>query len=513
MNMQSPVNIDIGEVLEALTEGVAVFDAKHHLVASNSRYAALDPGSNKDKMVQVREHRTPSGEVIDLRTDVTELQRRDRAFSVLLDKGSINPKFMEAAVEALATGLGYKWAGIGHFTHNSRGVQLEAYWNVDHVDEPFAYMLEGTPCDSVLEQSGFCYFPTDIDKLYPKDLMFVEMGIKAYQGTVVFGIDGRPLGHIFAFHDVADKNTVGQKEFLRVIADWVSLEFRRRHAEEQKEAAEKELRQHQKMEAIGRLAGGIAHEINTPIQYIGDNLRFLQDAKSGLDKVFDSFRALEEAVGRKGILIDELNHLKAVAKEVDLDYLFEECPRAITQSLSGIDQVSSIVSAMKEFSHPSNIKKGLVDINRVLENTLAVSRSEWRIIADIKNEFDEKLPSVMGMASELGQVFLNIIVNAAHSIRDAKHSDLGTITLRTRHKNNMVEIDIEDNGTGIAEDIRERIFDPFFTTKEVGQGTGQGLALAQDIIARKHGGTISFTTELGKGTCFTVRLPLDEGKE
>ncbi len=257
--MGAQVGVNINEILDALTEGVAVFDSSKQLVAANARYDLLDPCARAGRFVEVREYQTAKGNIIDLRTDVTELHRRDCAFSVLLEKGSTNPRFLEAAVEALATGLGYKWAGIGRFVKHHRGVQLEAYWNIDRIDEPFAYDLEGTPCDQVLASAGFCYYPNDLDVQFPKDQYFVDMGIKAYQGTVVFGHDEKPLGHIFAFDDKPDPGGKGQRDFLRVIADWVSLEFRRRHAEEQRQNTERELRQNQKMEAIGRLAGGIAH--------------------------------------------------------------------------------------------------------------------------------------------------------------------------------------------------------------------------------------------------------------
>jgi signal transduction histidine kinase len=343
--------------------------------------------------------------------------------------------------------------------------------------------------------------------LFPEDKMFVDMKIKAYQGTVVFGIDGTPLGHIFAFHDQPDAAPQGHREFLRVIADWVSLEFRRRHAEEQKDAAEKELRQHQKLEAIGQLAGGIAHEINTPIQYIGDNLRFLDEANHSLRRLIDAYRSLAQAAETQGILQEEQRELAGAIAEIDLDYYLEETPRATSESLAGIVQVSSIVSAMKEFSHPSTVIKGPVDINHILENSVTVSRSEWREVAEIKYGLAPDLPRPLGMAGELGQVFLNVIVNAAHAIKLAQRGP-GTITIRTHANQDSVEIDIEDTGTGIPVEIRERIFDPFFTTKDVGQGTGQGLTFSHDIVTRKHGGSLTFTTETGKGTCFTIRLPI-----
>lgn len=507
--MSAPANTNLAEILDALSEGVAVFDDGKHLVMANERYRSLDPQSAEGRLILTKELRTPSGNVIDLRTDVTEIRRRDRAFAILLEKGSIGNNFMETAVEALAVGLGYNWAGIGRFVNHHRGVQLEAYWNVDHIDKPFAYDLQGTPCDQVLENAGFCYYPTNIDLLFPEDLTFVEMKIKAYQGTVVFGIDGKPLGHIFAFHDEPDATSDGQRDFLRVIADWISLEFRRRHAEEQREIAERELRQHQKMEAIGRLAGGIAHEINTPIQYIGDNLRFMKEADEALTQFLKKTQEIYLHMESSENAEEKAKQLKKLAQELDLDYLKEECPRAIEQSLNGVEQVRVIVSAMKEFSHPPTSKKTPVDVNRVLANASEICRGEWRYIAELIPEIDEGLHPIWGLPTDLGQVFLNMMVNAAHAIKE-KGVEPGLITIRTRNVENGVEIDIEDNGVGIPEENIEKIFEPFFTTKKLGEGTGQGLALAHDMIERKHKGQIHVRSKVGEGSCFTIFLPLGE---
>ncbi len=267
----------------------------------------------------------------------------------------------------------------------------------------------------------------------------------------------------------------------------------------------------QKMEAIGQLAAGIAHEINTPLQYVGDNARFLQQAFSDLARVIDRWGRLLEAL-RSGSLTPELlEEAQRAAEEADLEYLREEIPRALEQSLEGIERVSRIVRAMKEFSHPGTEEKVETDLNKALEATLTVSRNEWKYVADVVKDLDPSLPLVPCLPGDLNQVFLNLIVNAAHAIAEVVGDGSrgkGTLTVSTRRDGGWVEVRIGDTGTGIPPEIQSKIFDPFFTTKEVGRGTGQGLAIAHSVVVEKHGGSISFASEVGRGTTFKVRLPL-----
>jgi signal transduction histidine kinase len=188
-----------------------------------------------------------------------------------------------------------------------------------------------------------------------------------------------------------------------------------------------------------------------------------------------------------------------------------EVPQAIQQSLQGIGRVTTIVRAMKEFSHPGSEEKSDTDLNRAIETTITVARNEWKYVAEVVTDFDPALPLVRCLPGEINQVILNLIVNAAHAIADVVENNgksKGTITIRTRSQGDRVEIRVSDTGTGIPETIRAKIFDPFFTTKGVGKGTGQGLAIAHSVIVDKHGGTISCETEVGKGTTFVIRLPL-----
>ena len=283
--------------------------------------------------------------------------------------------------------------------------------------------------------------------------------------------------------------------------------------EDQTEALtlERELRQAQKLEAIGQLAAGIAHEINTPVQYIGDNIRFLADSFADLLALLQGYEEFYRQVRDTGAahgLREDLEKLYAAA---DVDYLREEIPLTVQQSLDGVGRVTKIVRAMKEFSHPGSAEKVQVDINNALQSTITVSRNEWKYGADLQADFAEDLPHVSCLPAELNQVFLNLIVNAAHAIESrvkAGDYEKGLIRVSTRVEGKQAVIEVSDNGSGIPEKIRHRIYDPFFTTKAVGKGTGQGLAIARDIVVEKHHGQITCETEEGKGTTFTIRLPL-----
>jgi len=282
----------------------------------------------------------------------------------------------------------------------------------------------------------------------------------------------------------------------------------RRHLESQ-------LAQAQKLESIGQLAAGIAHEINTPTQYVGDNTRFLKEAFEDTNRALKSYDQLFNAVKKNAVSDHLIQEVEKVVQKTDLIYLMEEIPTAIEQTLEGLARVTKIIRSMKEFSHPGADEKTTVDINSALENTITVARNEWKYVADVKIDFEANLPLVACLPGELNQVFLNIIINAAHAISDASEDGSGKkgiITAATRSNRNSVEIRISDTGRGIPEAIQPRIFDPFFTTKEVGRGTGQGLAISHTVIVEKHGGSINFETEIGKGTTFIIQLPIQNDK-
>jgi signal transduction histidine kinase len=278
------------------------------------------------------------------------------------------------------------------------------------------------------------------------------------------------------------------------------------------EQLNRELREAQKLEAVGQLAGGIAHEINTPSQYIGDNLKFISSAQGKMLGILEMAASLAEKQTDEEGLRSQLKILAQEIENVNLEFLNEELPQATSEAVSGVEQISRIVLAMKEFSHPGTKEKTAVDVNRAIENTLTISRNSWKHVAELKTEFDPKLPSVLCLPGELNQVYLNLIVNAAHAIEESgKDPESGRIEVKTKAHPSAVEILVSDNGSGMNEDVRARIFEPFYTTKGVGKGTGQGLAIAHDIIVKKHGGRIGVNSKEGEGTTFSICLPFEEG--
>ena len=261
-----------------------------------------------------------------------------------------------------------------------------------------------------------------------------------------------------------------------------------------------------KLESIGQLAAGIAHEINTPTQYVGDNVRFLGDAFASVHKCIDDLTSLTSPGGESVSAIS----VRASLSRVDMPYLCEEIPKAIAQSLEGIQRIAKIVGAMKEFSHPGHDLTP-TDLNHAITNTIAVATNEWKYVATIATDMDATLPPVPVIPGEFNQVILNIIVNAAQAIAAAHVADVaskGTIHIVTCHSAQWAEVRISDDGCGMPRHVQERIFDPFFTTKPVGKGTGQGLSIAHHVIVEKHRGTISVSSEVGRGTTFTIRIPL-----
>jgi two-component system, NtrC family, sensor kinase len=272
--------------------------------------------------------------------------------------------------------------------------------------------------------------------------------------------------------------------------------------------AEMEARQAQKLESVGRLAAGIAHEINTPIQFVSDNARFLQDSFASLQSILGKYRELCDAAARGSVSSGLLAELRRAEEESDCGYLIHEIPEAIAHTLEGVDRVATIVRAMKEFAHPESREMAAADLNKALLSTMTVARNELKYVADIETEFGD-LPPVVCNVGDLNQVFLNLLVNAAHAIGEVvKDGEKGRIRVRTSAECDQVLISVSDSGGGIPEAIRNKIFDPFFTTKEVGRGTGQGLAIARSVVVDRHKGSLTFESEVGKGTTFHIRLPL-----
>ena len=271
---------------------------------------------------------------------------------------------------------------------------------------------------------------------------------------------------------------------------------------------EAQLRQAQKLEAIGQLAAGIAHEINTPAQFVTDNLQFIRDSWLAVSELIEKYRTL---IGNceADIPLSMKRSFSEIEQIADFKFISDEMPNAIEQGLDGARRIAKIVHAMKEFSHPDSAEKVQIDLNQAIDSTITVARNEWKYVAEVATEFEKDLPLVVCYPGEINQVVLNLIVNAAHSIKDKVNGgEKGKITIRTSMRGDHVEIAISDTGLGISDAIRTRIFEPFFTTKDVGKGTGQGLALAHSVIVKKHLGKIWFETEIGSGTTFFIHLPI-----
>jgi PAS domain S-box-containing protein len=280
----------------------------------------------------------------------------------------------------------------------------------------------------------------------------------------------------------------------------------------ERRALEAELRQAQKLEGIGQLAAGVAHEINTPIQFVTDNLTFLHESWEASFSLLERYRG---TVNRSAMPSPELVQDLAQAEQLcDLEFIRDEVPRAIAQSLDGTRRVAKIVRAIREFSHPDLADKTEADLNEGIASTIVIARNEWKYVADLVTDLDSTLPLVICYPGDVNQVVLNLIVNAAHAIKAKLNNTLkGRIVVRTRKSGAFAEISVSDTGTGVPEAIRTRIFEPFFTTKEVGTGTGQGLALAHTVVVKKHQGKIWFDTELGCGSTFFIHLPLHAASE
>lgn len=287
-----------------------------------------------------------------------------------------------------------------------------------------------------------------------------------------------------------------------------NVKLQEEHAE--RIEAERQLAQANRLEAIGQLAAGIAHEINSPMQFIGNNTEFLQQAFKELTEALDPYQKLLEQNKSDTITKESLKEVVEAIEEADLSYILEQIPQALNQAQEGVDRVNKIVVAMRDFSHPGTKDKVMVDLNKTVESATVVSRNEWKYVADLELDLDPSLPEVPCLPSEFSQVVLNLVVNAAHAIADVVgdgKKGKGKITVTTRLDGDAAEVSVRDTGTGIPEEVREKIFDPFFTTKQVGKGTGQGLSLSYDVMVNKLGGTISFDTETGQGTTFTIRIP------
>jgi PAS domain S-box-containing protein len=351
----------------------------------------------------------------------------------------------------------------------------------------------------VIGSSWLQYFAPERQEVMKSALRAVfETGITQIYETTTPGPDGLP---VWFSSQIAAIREGGETVGAVLVSQDITTEKR----------TQAELAEARQMALLGTMAAGVAHEINTPIQFIGDSINFLRDAGRDLLSLIGELQALRAAFAAgQGMRLDEAIAAAARAEgEADLPYIRENMPLAFERCVDGLERVATIVHSLKEFSHPLEKEMKAVDLNHTIESILTIARGEYKYVADLETDLAE-LPPVMCHAGEIGQVILNIVVNAAHAIGDVvRGSDRkGLITVRSRPDGDSVVIAISDTGGGIPEAVRGRIFDPFFTTKAVGAGTGQGLTIAWAKVKDQHGGELRFETEMGKGTTFFIRLPV-----
>ncbi len=283
--------------------------------------------------------------------------------------------------------------------------------------------------------------------------------------------------------------------------------------------AQRELDRTQMLQNLGRLTAGIAHEINTPIQFVGDNLHFLSNSFQNINELLKIYGDFNEILISKQdgdeSISAEIEKITAFKEQTDMDFIVGEIPHAIVQTIDGINRVSTMIRAMRDFSHVDERRMALANLNKALNTAIVILRNEIKYVADVKMELDGDLPQVLCCIDEINQVFLILLINAAQSISEfaaGQSSKRGVITITTRFVDDNVVISISDTGGGIASEIRDRIFEPFFTTKPAGMGTGQGLSIAKSIIVDRHTGSLEFETGDGTETTFTVSLPVERKK-
>tara|TARA_E500000331_G_C17248163_1_gene709948 strand:+ start:1194 stop:2063 length:870 start_codon:yes stop_codon:yes gene_type:complete len=270
---------------------------------------------------------------------------------------------------------------------------------------------------------------------------------------------------------------------------------------------EDDTRYRQRMEAIGALTSGIAHEIHTPLQYVGDNLRFLYKNLDDLLSLLDIQQKLVELCSDHSCSKGKMEAYKKEYVSKDIAFLREEMPLALNQSLEGIAIITKIIRAMREIAYPSCSQHGPVGINRVIERACVISQCEWKHAIKLIVDLDENLPEIEGNETAINQVLLNLIINAAHAIKSKKDKS-GNIILRSRLGINHVRLEVEDTGVGIPAEVRHCLFDPTFTTKKVGEGSGQGLAIVHEIVVNEHSGSIQIESQEGAGTTVIISFPL-----
>lgn len=443
--------------------------------------------------------------ISNVQQDIAELRSRLAAETAEKDRLQRCLDLRNAALDAAATYFMIVDAKLEHWpiAYANRALAVQHGFSGAHdlVGKPVSILLDKFTSGEAREQ-----FSTALAEGRPVGVEFERIdadGSVSWVGLTTFPIvnaAGEATHHVTLGADITARLEEDRKR--RALQERLYSEMQER------ERMSIELRLAQKLESVGRLAAGLAHEINTPIQYVGDSVYFLRSAFEDLSRLFAAYK--DAAVGRAADPECErtISELKELETAIDFEFLSAEVPKAFERTMEGADRVAAIVRAMREFAHPDGNEQSPADINHALTTTLMVARSEYRYAAAVSTRFAD-LPPVLCNIGELNQVFLNLIVNAAHAIADSgKDVETGLIQIDTRVDGEHVEIVIEDNGCGIPQANLDKIFDPFFTTKEVGRGTGQGLAIARAIVAEKHAGRIEVSSEPEVGTRFVLRLPI-----
>ncbi len=508
-------NLHFQAALDNMSQGLCLLDAEGRLTVANRRFLqiyglAADAGTPGRTMAEIlgasellrcpREYTA----LISARTSATLHQELSDGRTILiahqpLERGGCVDTFeditaRERANERLV--LATEGGNIGLWDAQFRGGPT---WFSPQFATMLGYVADDLPANlqAVVEQ---LVHPDDRARLFATFTEYLRGGTGSFELEFRMRCKDGSWRWIQSKGRTADRTPDGRT--LRIAGVHIDV-TERKEAEQRLAAAER-------LESIGRLAAGVAHEINTPVQFVSDNVQFMRTSMTEIQVVIQSYRGLQHAAQTGGDVPAAARLAADAERAADLDYLLQDVPRAIDSSIDGLDRIATIVRSMREFAHPDEERKGFADLNRAIQSTLVIAKNEYKYVADVDARFGD-LPPVYCHLGEINQVVLNLLVNASHAIADIVKGteSRGTITVRTRRVDDEAEIAIADTGTGIPESGRAKIFEPFFTTKEVGKGTGQGLSHAHSVIVKRHAGTLRFDTAEGEGTTFYIRLPID----
>ncbi|MGE0812358.1 MAG: ATP-binding protein [Vicinamibacterales bacterium] len=446
----------------------------------------------------------PEGRVLAILRDATALRQRDEAVQRMLsdmDEHRLRVEAQAAEFIHQAEALSVSEQRLSLILASTRDAYWD--WNIDtgliEFNTHFAEAL-GLDHDTTERMDRF------LERVHPAEQVAVRAalsGVETQQDVDVV------LGEFRLYHASGRAMWVYAKG--QIVARGDDGRARRAvgmlHDINERKVRDEEQQRLRRLEAVGGLAAGVAHEINTPLQLVGDNLTFLADNLHYVTALLEGMERIRADIDAWSRWRTVAGDLLAEDVEADLAYVRAEFPLAVRESIEGIDRVSRIVRALKEFAHPGQADREMVDLRRIVDNAITLTRNEWKYVAEIVTDYGDLPETFQCSAGECGQLFVNLIVNAAQAIASEKRDTKGTIAIRARCSAGECVVEVTDDGPGMPADVQARAFDPFFTTKPVGQGSGQGLALARAVVER-HGGAISVESAIGRGTTFTIRMPL-----